>query len=164
CTASNTGREISRNVDPWPSSEAERFHRGIACCVVVLAMLWPAITFFTAEGVLEHVMLAAVLVVVVLGSVPLWSHLRHSRPNFPIHVQVQDLDETVAQQQALAATVRQRRSMYGSDGEEGRQALAPATPLPMPRVRYASDARSKPIEEYQPGFPVRGVRRTRSNS
>lgn len=30
CTDSHEGREISRAMDPWPHSEAGRFHRGIS--------------------------------------------------------------------------------------------------------------------------------------
>lgn len=162
CTVSDTGREISRNVDPWPSSESERFHRGIACCVSVLAILWPAVTLPTATNTTERLMLAAVLVVVVLGSAPLWSHLRRSPADFPVHVPLKDLDETVAQQEALARTVRQRRATYGSDPSEKSPADRTVTPLPTPRVRYTSDTRLKPIETYQPGFPVRPTPGTRS--
>jgi len=160
CTVSDTGREVSRNVDPWPSSEAERFHRGVACCVAVLAMLWPAITFFTATSTTERLILAVVVVVVVLASAPLWSHLRHTRADFPVHVPVEELDETVAQQEALARSAGMRRATYSSDEDR----TPTVTPLPIPRVRYTSDARSKPIEKYQPGFPVRQAPGTRSNS
>ncbi len=163
CTASDTGREVSRNVDPWPSSEAERFHRGIACCVAVLAMLWPAITFLTATTTTERLMLAGVLVVVGLTSAPLWSHLRRSRADFPIHVPLLDLDESVTQQEALARTVHQRRSTYASDSTVTDRDAQLSTPLPMPRLRYASDAHSKPMETYQPGFPVRPNPDSRSN-
>jgi hypothetical protein len=31
CTTSDRGREVTREVDPWPYSEAGRFHRGISC-------------------------------------------------------------------------------------------------------------------------------------
>jgi hypothetical protein len=34
CTDSNTGRELTRALDPWPHSEAGRFHRGIAVAIV----------------------------------------------------------------------------------------------------------------------------------
>jgi hypothetical protein len=44
CTTSDSGREISRNVDPWPHSEAGRFHRGMACSVAILAILLPLFT------------------------------------------------------------------------------------------------------------------------
>jgi hypothetical protein len=34
CTDSDTGRELTRALDPWPHSEAGRFHRGIAVAIV----------------------------------------------------------------------------------------------------------------------------------
>ena len=39
CTDSDRGREIVRPLDPWPHSEAGRFHRGIALLLVGLAAL-----------------------------------------------------------------------------------------------------------------------------
>ena len=41
CTDSDRGREIVRPLDPWPHSEAGRFHRVIALLMVVLAALRP---------------------------------------------------------------------------------------------------------------------------
>jgi hypothetical protein len=38
CTDSDSGREIVRALDPWPHSEAGRFHRGVAVMLVALAM------------------------------------------------------------------------------------------------------------------------------
>ncbi|MGO1383945.1 MAG: hypothetical protein ACTHWA_11655 [Arachnia sp.] len=159
CTTSHTGREVSRNVDPWPSSEAERFHRGIACSVTVLAILWPATTFLTATNTTERLILAAVVVVVAVASGPLWSHLRRTRADFPVHVPVVELDETVAHMEVLARSITTRRATYGSDEDR----TSPATPLPTPRVRYTSEARSRTKETHQPGFPVRQGPGTRSN-
>jgi hypothetical protein len=39
CTDSDHGREIVRPLDPWPHSEAGRFHRGLSLMLVVLALL-----------------------------------------------------------------------------------------------------------------------------
>ena len=39
CTDSDHGREIVRPLDPWPHSEAGRFHRGISLLMVVLGLL-----------------------------------------------------------------------------------------------------------------------------
>jgi hypothetical protein len=47
CTTSSSGREVQRAVDVWPASEAARFHRGIACVVVVLGLAWPLATAAT---------------------------------------------------------------------------------------------------------------------
>ena len=38
CTDTDRGREITRPLDPWPHSEAGRFHRGLALTMVVLAV------------------------------------------------------------------------------------------------------------------------------
>ena len=39
CTDSPHGREIVRPLDPWPHSEAGRFHRGLSLVLVALAVL-----------------------------------------------------------------------------------------------------------------------------
>jgi hypothetical protein len=39
CTDSDRGREIARPLDPWPHSEAGRFHRSIALLLVAVAVL-----------------------------------------------------------------------------------------------------------------------------
>ena len=39
CTDSDEGREIVRPLDPWPHSEAGRFHRGISVVLLGLAAL-----------------------------------------------------------------------------------------------------------------------------
>jgi hypothetical protein len=42
CTDSDEGREVVHAMDPWPHSEAGRFHRGISLAVVLIAGLIPA--------------------------------------------------------------------------------------------------------------------------
>ena len=49
CTDSDRGREIARPLDPWPHSEAGRFHRGLALTMVVLAMF-----VLVVEGIRNH--------------------------------------------------------------------------------------------------------------
>ncbi|HZO59597.1 MAG TPA: transposase [Solirubrobacterales bacterium] len=39
CTDSDEGREVVRALDPWPHSEAGRFHRGISLVLIALAVL-----------------------------------------------------------------------------------------------------------------------------
>ena len=108
CTTSDSGRQLARNIDPWPSSEAERFHRGIACSVVVLALLWPIAVMFEGRTALELVMLGVGSAAIGSGSWPLWSHLRRTPARFPENIRVEGLDETVAASQAAA-----QRSGYG---------------------------------------------------
>jgi hypothetical protein len=49
CTDSDRGREIIRPLDPWPHSEAGRFHRVIALLLVSLSLL-----LLTIESVRNH--------------------------------------------------------------------------------------------------------------
>ena len=39
CTDSDDGREVVRAMDPWPHSEAGRFHRGISLALALIAAL-----------------------------------------------------------------------------------------------------------------------------
>ena len=137
CTTSEHGRQIGRNVDPWPSSEAERFHRGIACALVVLGLVWPLATMLAGRTTLELTVLAAAAAVVALGSWPLWSHLRRTPAGFPDHVKVEGLDETVAKQLAATASAARRRATYGSDQEAG---PIPVQIQPYPGTRVPAEA------------------------
>ena len=83
CTDSDRGREIVRPLDPWPHSEAGRFHRVIALTMVALAAL-----ILTVEAARHHspqalVLLTAVLLGVVLGARWLLRDLRRHPARFP---------------------------------------------------------------------------------
>ncbi|ALU38903.1 hypothetical protein AS188_03130 [Kocuria flava] len=119
CTTSPHGRQIGRNVDPWPASEAERFHRGIACAVAVLAVAWPLAMMLEHRTPTELVVLGGAVVLVALSSWPLWSHLRRSPAGFPVGVKVETLDDTVAGRTA-APPIRYRsdRSTADRPGEQ----------------------------------------------
>jgi hypothetical protein len=114
CTTSSSGREISRAVDSWPASEAARFHRGIACAVVALGLVWPLGTALTWPGRDSLLVLAVAAVLALLLSIPLWSHLRRTRVFIPEGMVHRSLDDAVAERAATAAAIR-RRSRYGSD-------------------------------------------------
>ena len=62
CTDSDDGREVVRALDPWPHSEAGRFHRGIAVFLVALGMLMAL-----AELVRHHRPLEAAALLVLLA-------------------------------------------------------------------------------------------------
>ena len=114
CTTSDSGREVQRQVDPWPASESARFHRGIACTVVVLAVMWPLAAAFAASSVLEVVLVLGGAVLVLLGSVPLWTHLVRS-PVDPDGVLFRQADDNEADRLAAATLLRSRRTSYRSD-------------------------------------------------
>lgn len=120
CTSSDGGREIKRMVDQWPASESAKFHRGIACALTVLAVLWPLATMFTVADWGSQVLLLTVTIVVALAALPLWSHLRRT-PAVPEGVEFKTLDENIADIDSVAETVIRRRTTYASDRREADQ-------------------------------------------
>jgi hypothetical protein len=83
CTDSDRGREIVRPMDPWPHSEAGRFHRGISLLLVGLALL-----ILVVEGTRHHrpaeaALLVALLAVGALATRSLARDFRAHPANFP---------------------------------------------------------------------------------
>ena len=83
CTDSDDGREIARPLDPWPHSEAGRFHRVMAVLLVALAGL-----VLLAELARHHSASEALLLLglgVVAGAAAAWlvRDLRAHPANFP---------------------------------------------------------------------------------
>lgn len=83
CTDSDHGREVVRPLDPWPHSEAGRFHRVIAVLMVALAAL-----VLVAEGARHHSpaeagLLVGLLAVVALAAARLLRDLRLHPASFP---------------------------------------------------------------------------------
>jgi hypothetical protein len=62
CTDSNEGREIVRPLDPWPHSEAGRFHRALSLLLAFLAQL-----VLVAGGARNHEPAEAAMLVALLG-------------------------------------------------------------------------------------------------
>lgn len=114
CTTSDSGREVRRQVDPWPASESARFHRGIACTVAVLAAVWPLAAAATAAAPIDTALLVGAGIGVLLASIPLWSHLRRT-PADPAGVLTRSSEDNVADRQAAARRYQSRRTTYGSD-------------------------------------------------
>ena len=137
CTTSDDGREMRHEVDPWPSSESARFHRGIACAVSVLAILWPLGAAFTVESGLSQLLLLVTAAPVALLSLPLWSHLRRS-PVDPEGVLFRSLDENLEDRADALEALQRRRTSYSSDRRAPTDGI---TPLVLGRTRYASDGR-----------------------
>jgi hypothetical protein len=83
CTDSDRGREIVRPLDPWPHSEAGRFHRMIALMLAVLAGFVTAVELARNHRPLEASVLLGELVVVVLAVRWLLRDLRLHPAGFP---------------------------------------------------------------------------------
>jgi hypothetical protein len=86
CTASAHGREVVREVDPWPHSEAGRFHRGIACAIALIGLLLPLATLVGSHRPADVLVLGATAVSVMLACLPLARHLWQTPDGFPEHV------------------------------------------------------------------------------
>jgi hypothetical protein len=83
CTDSDDGREVVRAMDPWPHSEAGRFHRGISLAVALIAGLILVAEAYRNHAPLELAVLGSMLVVVALVSWHLHSAFRATPANFP---------------------------------------------------------------------------------
>jgi hypothetical protein len=84
CTDSDEGREVVRVMDPWPHSEAGRFHRGISLSVSGIAALILAFELVRNHAPAEILVLGTALV--VTGTVARHMHkaFRASSANFPV--------------------------------------------------------------------------------
>lgn len=102
CTDSAHGRELTREVDPWPHSEAGRFHRGIACFVAALGVVMPLVMLAGAHSPADALVLAGAAAVVGLGALPLARHLW----NTPVDVPGQLPHRTGLEDQVAAAIDR----------------------------------------------------------
>ena len=91
CTTSPHGRELTREIDPWPHSEAGRFHRGIACWVALFAVFLPTGMLFSGPSSTDLAALLATIALVVTASVPLVRHLWRTPSGFPEHIPQQTL-------------------------------------------------------------------------
>ncbi len=83
CTDSDHGREIVRPLDPWPHSEAGRFHRVISLMLVILAILVAAVALARNHAPADAAALCPVLVLCALAARLLLRDLRQHPANFP---------------------------------------------------------------------------------
>lgn len=88
------GQPRQQATAPWPASEAERFHRGIACAVVLVAIAWPTVMLFSGRTVPEVLVLALMIMIVASASSPLWRHLRETPTGFPDQPPARGVPET----------------------------------------------------------------------
>jgi hypothetical protein len=83
CTDSDRGREIVRPLDPWPHSEAGRFHRGISLLLVALAILIVLAAGWRHHEPAEVAVLLGVLIAATLAARWLVRDFRAHPPGFP---------------------------------------------------------------------------------
>jgi hypothetical protein len=83
CTDSDHGREIVRPLDPWPHSEAGRFHRVIALVLVGLAALVLVAVLVRRHAPAEAALLGGMLGMAMLAARWLARDLRAHPAGFP---------------------------------------------------------------------------------
>jgi hypothetical protein len=83
CTDSDHGRELVRPLDPWPHSEAGRFHRVISLMLVVLAACVLLVEIARHHRPADAAALCALLALCVLVARFLFRDLRAHPANFP---------------------------------------------------------------------------------
>ena len=83
CTDSDEGRELVHSLDPWPHSEAGRFHRGICVVLATLAALLAAVGLARSSGPSDAAALAALVVASILVAARLLASLRRTPSGFP---------------------------------------------------------------------------------
>ena len=83
CTESDTGRELTRALDPWPHSEAGRFHRGIAVAMVGFGILVLCAGVGLHHGAGDLAVLGVALLICSAIGIYLLADLRSSPSSFP---------------------------------------------------------------------------------
>jgi hypothetical protein len=83
CTDSDEGREIVRALDPWPHSEAGRFHRTVSVLLIGVAVLMLVVGLARNHAPLEAAVLLGVLVVTLAAGRWFVRDLRRHPSGFP---------------------------------------------------------------------------------
>ena len=95
CTDSDHGREIVRPLDPWPHSEAGRFHRVIALLMVALGALILIVEAVRHHAPAEAALLLGLLAAALAAGGRLARDLRRHPANFPAPTPSHGLQMTV---------------------------------------------------------------------
>ena len=83
CTDSDTGRELTRALDPWPHSEVGRFHRGIAVAIVGFGILVLGAGAALHHGPADLAVLGGALLVSTILGLYLLADFRSAPSGFP---------------------------------------------------------------------------------
>lgn len=96
CSPTPGPRELTRQVDPWPHSEAGRFHRGVSLAIATVGLMMVlAMLLFGSTDTADVILLLAALALVIAVGVPLARHLWNTPDGFPDHL-VQESTQSAA--------------------------------------------------------------------
>lgn len=115
CTDSDTGREVVRALDPWPHSEAGRFHRGLSLLLVALAILVVTVGLVRHHEPAEAALMVGLLAVAAVVGRWLARDFRAHPAGFPAPSTAHGLGIPVAD-----AAGRRTRSRWGSQNRGGK--------------------------------------------
>lgn len=141
CTVSNQGREIVREIDPWPYSDSGRFHRGLATAVAGFSLVIMAMAAVLFHSPVELAVELAVGVLCLGLTVPLGIKLLHHPANLDglgvTHVRnvsatesTEVLMDRFAQKWGGVANERKAKGVVTRE----RELLPVVSPTPKPRV------------------------------
>jgi hypothetical protein len=114
CTDSDRGREIVRPLDPWPHSEAGRFHRTISLLMIALAAMILVVEAARHHDPREAALLTGLLIVAALAARWLLRDLRNHPANFPTPTAVHGLGVVTT-----GADGRRPRTRWSSQSRTG---------------------------------------------
>lgn len=83
CTTSPHGRELTRETEPWPHSEAARFHRGLVLVLIALAVLLLVVTIARHHRAADLAVMAGPLAACGLLAHRFTEHFRRTPSGFP---------------------------------------------------------------------------------
>ena len=83
CTVIAKGREVTRQLDPWPHSETGRFHRGVSLAVALMGFILPIMSLLVHSDTADLILTGSVLIILIGGTMPLARHLWTTPSNFP---------------------------------------------------------------------------------
>ena len=87
CSPTPGPREITRPVDPWPYSDAGRFHRGVGLVIACVGVFIPVLLMVAFHAAGDLIVLGTTTVVVIVaGVLPLARHLWSTPDNAPAHL------------------------------------------------------------------------------
>lgn len=105
CTDSDQGREVTRMLDPWPHSEAGRFHRVIAAAVVCFGILVIFAGAALNHGPADLVVLGPALLLCTVVGLYLAADLRSTPSGFPWPAGERSGDAPVPQPEDSASSI-----------------------------------------------------------
>jgi hypothetical protein len=109
CTTSPNGREVTRSTQPWPQSEAARFHRGMVLVLTFLAALLLILSVLRHHEPADLLLMALPMIATGWLAHRFTEHFRRAPAGFPMPSPATGLRVTSASRTAWASDRRESR-------------------------------------------------------